>query len=418
MRAVESRIDPARTLFIVSSKSGGTTETLSFFNYFWSKTGNGEQFVAITDSGTSLEALARSRNFRHVFEAPGEVGGRYSALSVFGLVPAAVIGVDIERLLANAAGLAERTRDAAANPGLELGAVLGELALAGRDKVTFATSSSLVSFPSWIEQLIAESTGKNDKGILPVADEPAGDAGAYGGDRLFVGIAKASETGDIAGALDALEAGGHPVVRFELPDLYDLGAEFFRWEVAVAASGSILGIHPFNQPDVQLAKDLARRAMADVAGSGSGWNDGVTTVSLDDESAARKGLDDLLGGAAAGDYVALQAYLQPRDDTTAALQRLRAAIRDRTRLATTLGYGPRFLHSTGQLHKGGPNTGLFVQFVDEPADALAVPETVYSFGDLIRAQALGDAQALVQRGRRLLRFVVGTGGAAAVRNLV
>ena len=268
-----------------------------------------------------------------------------------------------------------------------------------------------------MEQLIAESTGKDDKGILPVADEPAGTTQVYGDDRVFVGIALDSEVKQIKPTLDTLQAAGHPVLMYALKDPYDLGEEFFRWEVAVAAASSVLGIHPFNQPDVQLAKELSKKAMADVGSGGTGWNDDVTTVSLDDHEAAAKAFGDWLGTAKAGDYVALQAYLAPDDATTAALQDARASLRNHTRLATMLGYGPRFLHSTGQLHKGGPNTGLFLQIVDEPGEPFDVPETDYNFGDLIRAQALGDAQALKQRGRRVLRVVVGTSGIAALKGL-
>ncbi|MDE3136780.1 MAG: bifunctional transaldolase/phosoglucose isomerase [Acidobacteriota bacterium] len=420
IRAVEKRIDLTRTLFIVSSKSGTTTETLSFFRYFWNRlsgSDRGAQFVAITDPETPLEKLGSERGFRRVFRATPDVGGRYSALTHFGLVPAAVIGVELTHLLGHAwvmsqacaAGVPVRE-----NPGLTLGAVLGEAARAGRDKLTFSSGAKMAALPVWLEQLVAESTGKSDHGILPVAGEPLGDPAVYGSDRVFADLRMGKEVnGDPK--LQALEAAGHPVVRIHLGESLDIAQEFFRWEIAVPAAGSVMNIHPFNQPDVQLAKDLARKAMKE--GAGKPAPAGSEPVRADDQGALQKAFAAWLGQAHAGDYIALQAYLEPRKETTAALESIRVALRDRKKVATTVGYGPRFLHSTGQLHKGGPNSGLFLQLIDDAAPDLEVPETDYTFGALIRAQALGDWQALTQRGRRVLRVHLGGDVAGALRRL-
>jgi transaldolase/glucose-6-phosphate isomerase len=423
--AIESRVDLAKTLFLVSSKSGTTTETSSFFHYFWQRlheTGKqpGPHFVAITDPGTPLEKLAAERNFRATFSAPVEVGGRYSALSVFGLVPAALIGVDIRRLLGAALTSAESCAFCVPEPSsapLCLGTALGELALAGRDKITFLASPSLEAFPIWAEQLIAESTGKDGKGIVPVADEPLGALGVYGNDRFFaVLLLEGDSSTQLAAQVKALEAAGHPVAYIQLRQKTDLGQEFFRWEVAVAAAGAVLGIQPFNQPDVQLAKELAKKAMA-AAGSHAHAGAGADLVRAEDKSNLARAVNEWLSSVTPGDYVSIQAYLNPTSETWAALQRLRTKLRDRTQAATTLGFGPRFLHSTGQLHKGGPNTGVFLQIVDEPAEELPVPETSYSFAQLIRAQAEGDYQALAQRGRRVLRVQLGRDTASGLRQL-
>ncbi|HEV2387008.1 MAG TPA: bifunctional transaldolase/phosoglucose isomerase [Candidatus Acidoferrales bacterium] len=411
VRAVEGAIDLKHTLFLVSSKSGTTTEPLSFFYYFWDRAGGagrGRQFVAITDPGTPLEKLGSDRGFRRVFRAAADVGGRYSALTHFGLAPAALVGINLRQLLGRAWEMSEACAfcvPVSQNPGLELGALLGEAALARRDKLTFSSSPSMAPLAVWLEQLVAESTGKDGRGILPVAGEPLAEPALYGADRVFVDFWMGGEAGN-KDRLAALEAAGHPVVRIRLSDRLDLAQEFFRWEIAVPAAGAAIGIQPFNQPDVQLAKDLARQAMK--AGGGSAASaPGSDPVSAANEAALKRALEEWLGKARAGDYIALHAYLEPRQPTTAALESIRLALRRRTRLATTVGYGPRFLHSTGQLHKGGPNTGLFLQLVDDAAPDLPVPETDYSFGALIRAQALGDWQALTRRGRRVLRVSLG-----------
>ncbi|RMG55052.1 MAG: hypothetical protein D6723_03585 [Acidobacteria bacterium] len=414
VRAVDARLDLAHTLFLVSSKSGTTVETLSLFRYFWHRLSQttsapGRQFVAITDPETPLAALAHERGFRRLFTAPPDVGGRYSALTVFGLVPAALIGVDVRGILDRAWTMAEACAFCVAesnNPCLVLGAALGELALAGRDKVTFLASPALAAFPAWLEQLIAESTGKAGKGIVPVTDEPLAPPEAYGADRFFVSMTLEGDEEDRENRVAALEAAGHPVVGIRLTEKIDLGQEFFRWEVAVAAAGSVLGIHPFNQPDVELAKRLAREAMTP-RDEASREASAVGEVTAGEREALRRAVSNWLSAARPGDYVAIQAYLAPTPETTRRLHAVRTRLRDRLRLATTLGYGPRFLHSTGQLHKGGPNTGLFLQLVDEPTDDLPVPETGYSFGTLIRAQAVGDYRALIERKRRVLRVNLG-----------
>ena len=421
--AVEEKLDLQRTLFLVSSKSGTTLETLSLFRYFWNRVSQavekpGRHFVAITDSGTPLQKLALERGFRRVFEANPDVGGRYSAFTYFGMVPAALIGMDISKLLERAWIAAENcaffiSEEKAS--GLILGAALGEIAKK-RDKLTFFASPSISSFPDWLEQLIAESTGKDGKGILPVAGEPSISPEGYGQDRLFVFLTlKGAAEREMAERMNALRRAGHPIIQIELKDKFDLGREIFSWEVAVASAGSVLGIHPFNQPDVQLAKDFTRKAME----KGDKEEEGIAadTWSIDDSKALDQALKEWLGQSQPEDYIALQAYLAPTPKTTEALQNIRLKFLYRTRLATTLGYGPRFLHSTGQLHKGGQNRGLFLQLIDEPDIELPVPETDYDFRNLIKAQAEGDYRALKERGRRVLRVNLETDVGRGLRRL-
>jgi len=407
--SVEDKLDLDRTLFIVSSKSGTTLETLSLFRYFWSKvsldTDNpGRHFIAITDLGSPLMKLARERGFRRVFEANPDVGGRYSALTYFGMVPAALIGMDIHTLLDRAWTASENCAFCVSEEkagGIILGASLGEISR-DRDKLTFIASDSISSFPDWLEQLIAESTGKEGKGILPVAGEPFASVSEYSQDRFFVFLTLAGESDSgLEDRMDALKQAGYPFVRIDLSDKFDLGREIFSWEVAVASAGSVLGIHPFNQPDVQLAKDFTKESMENIGKEKEESDEG--TWSIDEPEALSQALKDWLGQAKKGDYIALQAYLTPSEETTESLQGIRFELLKLTRLATTLGYGPRFLHSTGQLHKGGPNNGLLLQIVDEPSIDLPVPETDYDFKALIKAQSLGDYQALTERGRRILR---------------
>jgi transaldolase/glucose-6-phosphate isomerase len=426
VQSLAARIDPARSLFLVSSKSGTTTETNSFFYFFWDKlmplkADPGQHFVAITDPGTPLQRLAAERNFRATFNAPAEVGGRYSALTVFGLVPAALIGVDVGEILARARAMSRACGAAAGaggNPGLILGAALGELALAKRDKVSFLCSPSLTAFPSWVEQLIAESTGKDRKGIVPVANEGVGAPEKYGADRFFVYLRlSGDENHDLDRQAAALEANGHPLARIDLSDKYDLGQEFFRWEVAVAAAGAALGINPFNQPDVQLAKDLSKKAMEKKSGGKKSGAGRKNEVSVMDQERFGLALSGWLNGKKKRDYVVVQAYLEPSPANAEKLQAIRASLRDRLGAATTLGFGPRFLHSTGQLHKGGANSALVLQIVDQPADHLSVPETNYTFDALIEAQALGDLTALKQRRRRVLRVNLGGDPAAGLDRL-
>ena len=423
VKAVENGIDLAHTVFLVSSKSGTTTETNSFFFYFWDKLKKlgadpGPHFVAITDPGTPLEQLAKERNFRGTFNAPAEVGGRYSALTMFGLVPAALIGVDIGAVLARARRMSAACGAAvadASNPGLILGAALGELTLTKRDKVTFICSPSLGAFPSWAEQLIAESMGKENKGIVPVANENLAPPEKYGADRFFVYLRLESDSNhDLDRQVAALEANGHPVARIDLADKYDIGQEFFRWEFAVAAAGAVLGINPFNQPDVQLAKDLSKKAMSESGSAGAKLKD---EVAASDPAGLEKMVGAWLGKKKPRDYVVVQAYIAPSPENSAKLAALCAALQNRLGVATTLGFGPRFLHSTGQLHKGGPNSALVLQIVDQSADNLAVPETSYTFDALIQAQAIGDFTALKQRRRRALRVNLGADSAGGLERL-
>lgn len=409
VRAIEEKIDLRTTLFIVASKSGTTLEPLTFFKYFWNKMEEavddlGQHFIAITDPKTPLVQLAREKGFRRVFLAPSDLGGRYSALTVFGLVPAALMGADVHRILDRAWVAAEGCAFCVSEqktPGLALGAALGVLANSGRDKVTFLTSSSLKSFPNWTEQLIAESTGKDDTGILPVVNEPLAEPAALGDDRFFVYFnIEGEEDEDLNNIVEKLEANGHPVAYINLTDKYDIGLEIFRWEIATASAGAVLGIHPFNQPDVESAKVLAREAMEK---KGTDATDKIETISVEAQDGLSKAMDDWLAKADKGDYVAIQAYLSPTKETAEMLQKIRTELLNRWGLATTVGYGPRFLHSTGQLHKGGPNNGLFLQIIDEPAEDLSVPDAEYTFGEVIRAQGIGDYQALKKRGRRVLR---------------
>jgi transaldolase/glucose-6-phosphate isomerase len=440
------RLDPARTLFIVATKSGTTVETLSFFKFFYNQVVDavgagraGEHFVAITDPGTPLTKLADRYHFRTTFLNDPNIGGRYSALSYFGLVPAALVGVDVPRLLDRALATASGCESCVAagdNSGAWLGSILGELAKAGRDKVTFAISPAIASFGDWVEQLIAESTGKEGRGILPVVGEPLGPPEVYGDDRLFVHLRLSGDDTHDA-ALDALEAAEHPVVRLNLRDRYDLGGQFFLWEMATAVASHLLGINPFDQPNVEAAKVLARRMVAEYTEKGalpSGESapltaealneflarDPSTDVSTEPSSRAQaEGLDEVSRRS----YIALQAYLQPTAETDAALLRLRTRLRDRFRLATTVGYGPRFLHSTGQLHKGDAGNGLFIQFTaDDPRD-VPIPDEAGSsdssitFGLLKAAQALGDRQALLDAGRRVIRFHLGVDIVGGLRRL-
>ncbi len=413
VQAVTAAVDPATTLFIVSSKSGTTVEPLSMFKWFWHRLAAagiepGPHVAAVTDPGSHLADLGAERGFRKVFTANPDVGGRYSALTHFGLVPAALLGVDVAGLLDAAAA---RRRDV--QPALRLGALLGEAALAGRDKATFVTSPALAAFPDWAEQLVAESTGKDGKGIVPVAGEPLGPPEVYRDDRLFLYAAvRGDEDPGQLERLATLEGRGHPVARWVVDERLDLAAIMYDAEVAVAAAGAVLGIQPFDQPDVQRAKELARAAMNGELDAGS-----VEEVAAADSAALDQAADHWLAAHRPGDYVSLQAYVDYTAEADAALQRIRLALRDRLRAATTVGYGPRFLHSTGQLHKGGPDTGLFLQLVDEPPGEAPVPEEDYTFAGLVAGQALGDYQALRDEGRRVLRVQLGQDTAAGFEAL-
>ncbi len=421
--AVEERLNFRRTLFLVSSKSGTTLETLSLFRYFWNKVSDainkpGNHFVAITDPGTSLMRVAEERGFRRAFLSNPDVGGRYSAFSDFGLVPAALIGVDIHRLLDRAWIASESCAFCVSEekaPGLLLGAALGEIG-SSRDKITFLASPSLQRFPDWLEQLIAESTGKDGKGLVPIVNEPLISPQSYGHDRFFIGLfLKGDKAEGLEKRMNDIAKAGHLTVRFNFKDRFDLGRDMYCWEVAIAAAGSVIGIHPFNQPDVQLSKDFTRTAMERFTEGQEGYDE--ETFSIEKSKDLTVALKNWMGQAQNGDYIALQAYLSPKPETTAALQEIRFEILKRTKLATSLGYGPRFLHSTGQLHKGGTDNGLFLQIVDEPKAALPIPETSYDFRNLIRAQSLGDFKALQQRRRRVLRVSLRTATGAGLKTL-
>jgi transaldolase/glucose-6-phosphate isomerase len=412
--AVENRLDLAHTLFLISSKSGTTLETLSLFRYFWDRAKAihdkpGRCFIAITDVDSPLEQLARKQNFRRIFLPFPDVGGRYSAFTEFGLVPAALIGLDIQKLLDKGRIASRNSHLAGAEKksiGFALGAALGELAH-HRDKLTISTTPSLDCFPAWLEQLIAESTGKQGRGIVPVVGEPFVPTEIYGNDRVFVGLfLEETHSIELENRLLSLKASGHPTIRIKVKEKLDLGTEIFLWELATASAGAVLGIHPFNQPDVQLAKDFTRKAMEMGEKARKTAKDAVESYSTEDEKACADALKSFLSTAKPGDYIALQAFLPPFREITQALQEVRSVLLQQTRLATTSGFGPRFLHSTGQLHKGGPNTLLALQITDKTDQDLVVPETGYSFASLIEAQAFGDYQALKQRKRRVLRITI------------
>ncbi len=431
--SLAEQLDPERTLFIVSTKSGGTVETLSFFKYFYNRVAQavgeaqaGRHFIAITDPASSLTGLAREYGFREVFLNDPNIGGRYSALSYFGLVPAALIGVDLPKLLQRAITMAMTCGPQVApaeNPGALLGALLGASAANGRDKATFVIAEPIGSFGDWVEQLLAESTGKQGKGILPVVREPLAGPAAYGdNDRLFIDISLGSDIRRDE-RLQHLEAGGQPVLHLPVADVYDLGGQFLLWEMATAVAGHLLGINPFDQPNVEAAKVQARRLVESYRASGRLT---IPAPTMDDGQLAAYVPESLpLSGpfacpgdvlqafvklAKPGDYVALQAYLQPTPAVTAMLQTLRRRLLDHVHLATTVGYGPRFLHSTGQLHKGDAGNGLFVQLTSDAGPDLPIPDKAgqaqssISFGTLKMAQALGDQQALLDAGRRVVRF--------------
>ena len=420
--AVAAAVDLESTLFVVASKSGGTTETACFHAYFYERLREldgehaGHHFVAITDEGASLEQQALDQGFRAVFVNPGDIGGRYSALSFFGMVPAALIGVDLERLLDGVRAMAVACGPdvpAEQNPALRLGAAMGELALRGRDKLTLVFEQPLAPLGAWVEQLVAESTGKEGTGILPVDLEELGPAGAYGDDRVFaaVRLAGAADAG-VAGALEALRDAGHPVLEHEMADVLDLGGEFLRWEIAVAAAGHVLGIDAFDQPNVQESKDMTKGLLGEYAATGElpaepPADDGRRVVYPVGDEDLPAALREFLAQAAAGDYVALQAYVAPGQAVWDQLQAVRLQLRDGLRVATTLGFGPRYLHSTGQMHKGGPNTGLFLQLLGHDPDDVEIPGQPYSFGTLKRAQARGDLTALRTHGCRAIRVCLG-----------
>ena len=414
VRAVVGRIDPSSTLFLVSSKSGTTIEPNVLYSYFREVVDGavgrekaGRSFAAVTDPVTALEELASRDGFRRVFQGDPEVGGRYSILSSFGLVPAALMGIDVEKMLDRASGMREAclASDPGDNPGAVLGAAIGRLALEGRDKLTIFASPSIAGFGLWVEQLVAESLGKEGRGVVPVAGESPLGPDAYGDERLFVHLRLEGEDNSIVdAALDELSRSGQPVVRLDLTDMFDLAAEVFRWEFAIAIAGAVLSVNPFDQPDVQAAKDMTNSVLAEFGSSRALPRAPETMPAA-----------DLLSQIRPGDYMAIMAYAHQTPELDAAVDDLRRALITRFCVATTMGYGPRFLHSTGQLHKGGPPSGLFLQLVEDVGDDVEIPGQQYSFGVLASAQALGDLRALQAAGRRVCRMDPG-GGCVAVVN--
>jgi transaldolase/glucose-6-phosphate isomerase len=450
IRAVERTVDLAKTLFIVSSKSGSTLEPNIYKQYFFERVRQvvgpgraGSQFIAITDPGSQMQQVAEADRFRHIFFGLPSVGGRYSALSDFGMVPAAIMGLDVGRILGQAEEMVHACSSCVPveeNPGAVLGTILGVLARNGRDKVTLIASPRIADLGAWLEQLLAESTGKEGRGLIPVDREPVGAPDVYGRDRLFVYLRLESAPDHRQdAAVAALEGAGQPVVRIHLDDPYDLGAEFFRWEFATAVAGSILGINAFNQPDVEASKVATRKLTTEVERTGSLPAEQPILVAddlrlfTDERNAAALGaatgrnrtlagtLKAHLNRIAPGDYVALLAYIEMNAANEAELQAIRRTVRDRVRVATCLGFGPRFLHSTGQAYKGGPNTGVFLQITCDDAADLSVPGQRYTFGVVKAAQARGDLHVLAERGRRALRVHLGKdvqGGLAMLRRAI
>jgi transaldolase / glucose-6-phosphate isomerase len=443
IRTIESKIDPARTLFIVSSKSGSTLEPNILKQYFFEcakrAVGSdevGSRFVAITDPGSKLETIAEHDRFRQIAFGIPSIGGRYSVLSDFGLVPAAVMGLDIARLLGAAQEMVSSCGPyvpPADNPGVALGTVLGVLGKAGRDKVTIVASPGIADFGAWLEQLLAESTGKHGKGLIPVDAEPLGLPDVYGNDRLFVYVRLSGEADwKQDGAVAVLERSGHPVVRIAVADRYHIGQEFFRWELATAVAGAILGINPFDQPDVEASKTKTRDLTGAYEKSGALpaeaalLNEAGLTLFVDERNSNTFGkagtlveyLRAYFGHIREGDYCALLAYVERNKRHLDALQDIRVLIRDRKRVATCLGFGPRFLHSTGQAYKGGPNTGVFLQITCDDVADLQVPGQKYTFGVVKAAEARGDFEVLAERERRLLRVHLGDHVAAGLTVLM
>jgi len=421
VQEVTEVIDPKHTLFLVSSKSGTTVESITLFEYFLSLTQSalpkgrgketaGQNFIAITDPETPLAKRAGAEGFRNVFINPPDIGGRYSVLSYFGLVPAALSGVNIRVLLDRAERMREQctTNIVWGNPGAWLGTIMGTLASRGRDKLTLVTSPAIGSLGLWIEQLIAESTGKEGKGILPVVGEPLVEPDDYSDDRFFVYLRLQSDDNSLTdGAIQRVKSSGQPVVVLELQDLSDLGGEFFRWEFATAIAGAILGVNPFDQPNVEATKKATERVLQEFVSSGNlPQFEGVQPLA------------ELLSKVKKGKYLAILAYLRQSPEVDKALGHLRRKFLERYHIATTLGYGPRYLHSTGQLHKGGPPTGLFLQLTSAHEKDLPIPGRPYTFGVLADAQAIGDFQALQSLGRDITKIQVSRGDEAGIAEVI
>jgi len=446
VKAFEHQIDISKTLFIVSSKSGSTLEPNIFKQYFYERTKQavgvtrvGSHFIAITDPGSKMQQVAEADRFLHIFFGRPSIGGRYSALSNFGMVPAAVMGLDTKTFLDRAADMMGACGPATAiadNPGAMLGLILGTAAKAGRDKVTILTSPGISDLGAWLEQLIAESTGKIGKGIIPVDRESLATPDVYGNDRVFVYVRlESAPDAEQDAKVATIEKAGHPVVHIAMPDIYSLGAEFFRWEIATAVAGAIIGINAFNQPDVEASKLATRALTSEYEKNGSLpaekpiLEDSGVRLFTDEKNAAdlasAAGTDKSLAGYLkahlarinAGDYFAVLGYIQMNAEHEQGLQSIRHAVRDKKRVATCLGFGPRFLHSTGQAYKGGPNSGVFLQITcDDPVE-LPVPGQKYTFGVVKAAQARGDFQVLAERGRRALRVHLGSNLKAGLATL-
>jgi len=446
VKAFEHQIDIAKTLFIVSSKSGSTLEPNIFKQYFFERTKQtvgannaGKQFIAITDPGSKMQQVAEGDHFLRIFFGRPSIGGRYSALSNFGMVPAAAIGIDTKKFLSRTAEMVRACGPGTSveeNPGAALGIILGTAAKAGRDKVTIITSPGISDLGAWLEQLLAESTGKIGKGIIPVDREALTSPDVYGNDRVFAYVRLENGVdADQESKVAAIEKAGHPVVRITMADTYDLGAEFFRWEIATAVAGAIIGINAFNQPDVEASKIATRNLTSEYEKTGSLpaekpiLEDGGVKLFTDDKNAAdlakAAGGDKSLAGylkahltrIKAGDYFAVLGYIQMNAEHEQSLQKIRHAVRDKKHVATCLGFGPRFLHSTGQAYKGGPNTGVFLQITCDDAVELPVPGQKYTFGIVKAAQARGDFQVLAERGRRALRVHLGSNLKAGLASL-
>jgi transaldolase / glucose-6-phosphate isomerase len=442
IKALESKLDLASTICIVSSKSGSTLEPNIYKQYFFErvkeKVGEaevGNRFIAITDPGSQMQQVAERDKFRKIFKGVPSIGGRYSALSNFGMVPAAIMGVDVAKFLNSTEEMVKACGAAApadSNPGVLLGTIMGVGANLGRDKITFAASPGISDLGAWLEQLIAESTGKLGKGIIPVDHEPLAKPETYGNDRIFayLRLESAPDKAQDA-AIDALEAAGQPVVRIAVDNIYNLGQEFFRWEIATAVAGAIIGINAFNQPDVEASKIETKKLTSEYEKNGKlpeespfFEGDGIKLYADPKNTAALKGKSPLaevlkahLGRISAGDYFAVLGYITMNDADQKALQAIRLAVRDKKKVATVLGFGPRFLHSTGQAYKGGPNSGVFLQITCDDAVDLPVPGQKYTFGTVKAAQARGDFAVLAERGRRALRVHLGKDVAAGLATL-